>query len=111
MTKKTKDLVGKIEQYLISKYGAISPEWLLCLTLLYDNIELYQKCQLSINQNGIYDSSTGKKNPLLTTIKDLQATILKQIQHLGLTPYAASKIKTELEDDTDDYINSLTGND
>lgn len=107
-TKKTKDLVGKIKDYLNNKYGAISPEWELCLGLLEDNIELYQKCQVSVNTYGLYDASTGKKNPLLTTMKDLQATILKEIQHLGLTPYAASKIKDAIEDDTDDFIDDLT---
>jgi hypothetical protein len=41
-------------------------------------------------------------------MKDLQATIHKQIQHLGLSPYAISKIKMSSEDDTDDFINDLT---
>jgi hypothetical protein len=33
---------------------------------------------------------------------------MKQIQHLGLSPYAVSKIKDAMDDDTDDYIESLT---
>ena len=41
-------------------------------------------------------------------MKDLQATIIKQIQHLGLSPYAISKIKTDSPDDTDDFIDTLT---
>lgn len=108
MTKKTKELISNIRDYLTSKYGTIQPEWELTLYLLQDNIELYQKCQVSINTNGIYDVTTGKKNPLLATIKDVQATIIKQIQHLGLTPYASSKIKQELEDDSEDFVEALT---
>jgi len=33
---------------------------------------------------------------------------MKQIQHLGLSPYAISKIKDDKEDDTDSFIESLT---
>lgn len=108
MKQKTKELINSVREYLSNKYGTIKPEWELTLTLLQDNIELYQNCQQSIHQHGIYDAMTGKKNPLLTTMKDLQATILKEIQHLGLSPYAASKIKDAVEDDSDDYISSLT---
>lgn len=108
MTKKTKELINSIREYLINQYGNIQPQWELTLTLLQDNIEMYQQCKLSINQNGIYDAESGKKNPLLSTVKDIQATIIKQIQHLGLTPYASSKIKQEIEDDSDSFIESLT---
>ena len=80
----------------------------MTLTLLADNLDLYIECRKSISQNGIFDTETYKKNPLLTTCKDLQATIMKQIQHFGLSPYAISKIKQTEEDDSEDYIESLT---
>jgi phage terminase small subunit len=76
--------------------------------LLGDNLDLYNECRESVRINGIYNAENGKKNPLLTTMKDLQATIIKQIQHLGLSPYAVSKIKDTPEDDTDSYIEALT---
>jgi hypothetical protein len=44
---------------------------------LADNLDLYDSIKESIETNGIYDASTGKKNPLLTTLKDLQASIMK----------------------------------
>ena len=106
--KETKDYLMKVEDYLVNKYGAVNPQWEAMLILLADNLDLYGECKKSVRVNGIYDSSTGKKNPLLATMKDLQATIIKQIQHLGLSPYAASKIKSEVEDDTDDFIDNLT---
>lgn len=96
-----------IEKYLTKQYGEINDEWRLTIDLLKDNIELYNQCKESINKYGIYDVETGRKNPLIATLKDLQATIIKQIQHLGLTPYAASKINTQSEDNEEDFINGL----
>ena len=108
MKKETKKQIDNINDYLKSKYGGINPEWQTIINLLADNIDLYKECKESVKQNGIYDPNTGKKNPLLATMKDLQATIIKQIQHLGLSPYAASKIKNEVEDDSEDFISKLT---
>lgn len=107
-TKQTRDYLLSVESFLIAKYGVLKPEWDIILYLIADNLDLYNECKKSVKQNGLFDSNTGKKNPLLTTMKDLQATILKQIQHLGLSPYAISKIKMEESDDTDDFIEDLT---
>ena len=107
-TKKTKDYLLSVESFLISKYGYISDEWSALIYLLADNLDLYEECKKTVKQYGLYDANTGKKNPLLCTMKDLQATILKQIQHLGLSPFAVSKIKMETEDDSDDFISDLT---
>lgn len=107
-TKQTKDYLASVESFLLAKYGTVNEEWSAILYLIADNLDLYQECKKSVKQNGLYDSNTGKKNPLLTTMKDLQATILKQIQHLGLSPYAISKIKMEVEDDSEDFIDTLT---
>lgn len=108
-TKPTQDYIKSVQDYLTSKYGKVKEEWDCILILLADNLDLYKECMRSVKQNGIFNNETGKKNPLLTTMKDLQATITKQIQHLGLSPYAVSKIKTEAEDDTQDFIDELTG--
>ena len=108
MKQGTKKIIDSINNYLTEKYGEVKPEWATIMYLLGDNLDLYKECSDSIKQNGIFDVNTYKKNPLLSTCKDLQATIMKQIQHLGLSPYAASKIKDAVEDDTEDYIESLT---
>lgn len=107
-SKATKTYINNVEEYLTNKYGELPPQWDAIITLLADNLELYNECKLSVKENGIYNTNTGRKNPLLTTMKDLQATIIKQIQHLGLSPYAVSKIKDDKEDDTEDFIEALT---
>lgn len=106
--KTTKQFMEGVEQYLTNKYGSVSESWEANLMMLADNLDLYKECVSSIRKNGIYDVQTGKKNPLLITVKDLQASITKQIQHLGLSPYAASKIRIAEDDDEDEFIESLT---
>ena len=107
-SKFTNAYMTTVGEYLKNKYGEVKAEWESTLFLLAENLDLYLQCKEQIRQHGIYDATTGKKNPLLTTMKDIQATIMKQIQHLGISPYSASKIKQEVEDDTEDYIDSLT---
>lgn len=102
--------VKYINNYLKAKYGKIQPEWQLSIDLLADNVELYTKCKKIVEQVGIYDYERGKRNPLLATMKETQGVILKQIQHLGISPYAESKIRLMAEDDTDDFIDKLTAN-
>lgn len=106
--KPTRLYIKNVIEYINSKYGSVPPEWWCIIQLLADNLELYNCCKKSIQENGIYDVTTGRKNPLLSTVKDLQATIIKQIQHLGLSPYAVSKIHDTTEDNTDEFIESLT---
>lgn len=104
-TKETQSYMEEIETYLTSKYGSVKDSWNLTLKLLADNIEYYKKCKESVEENGIYNKVSGRKNPLLSTMKDYQATITKQIQHLGISPYAESKIKDGgEEDDIPDFL-------
>ena len=107
-SKETKKYIQSIIDYISKKYGEVPAEWEAIIYLLADNLDLYNECKDSVKDNGIYNSNSGRKNPLLTTMKDLQATIMKQVQHLGLSPYAVSKIKDDKEDDTDEYIEALT---
>ncbi len=108
--KKKNNIISNIENYLAQEYGEIKPEWQLLINLLADNVQQYAEVKKSIEENGLFDTTTFKKNPLIATLKDLQATMLKQIQHLGLSPYAQGKIKTapNKEIDADDFIKSLT---
>ena len=107
-SKATRKYMESVEEYLISQYGSVKNEWESSLLLLADNLDLYENCKLSVEANGIFNPDTYKKNPLLATMKDLQAQILKIFQHLGLTPYAVSKINHQAEDDTDDFLDNLT---
>lgn len=106
--KEIKLYIESVREYLINKYGSLKPEWECIIMLLKDYIIRYIQVRESINVNGIYDKNTSRKNPLLTTEKDIIASILKLSQKLGISPWDLSKIKTEVEDDTDDYIRNLT---
>lgn len=108
MKKNTQEYIKKVNEFLIQTYGELQPQWEAVINLLADNLDLYQDCMKSVKTHGIYNADSGKKNPLLATIKDLQATIMKQVQHLGLSPYSISKIKINEDDNTDEYIESLT---
>ena len=106
-SKQTQDIITAANESLIEKYGKVNAEWEAVIMLLADNLDLYKMCKKSVKDNGIYNADNGKKNPLLSTMKDLQATIMKQVQHLGLSPYAVSKIKIDEDDNTEDYIEEL----
>ena len=108
---KSADYIEAVKAYIIKKYGEVPTEWEAIILMLGDNLELYKDIVDTIKQTGIYDKSTGKKNELLSTLKDLQASVMKQIQHIGLSPYAVSKIKIGEDDSSDDYISMLTGDD
>ena len=104
MEKETKKYIKNVRKYLIGRYGKVNDEWEGVLLLLAD---LYLKCKAEVEKDGIFDVAQYKKNPLLSTMKDLQATMLKQIQHLGLSPYSSAKINDKTEDDSDDFLDSL----
>lgn len=104
----TNKILKGIKKFLIEEYGEVKQEWSLTLTMLADNLELLNKCQESIKEHGIYDPQTQHKNPLLSTVKDINSTILKITQKLGITPWDVSKIKTVEEDDSEDFIENLT---
>ena len=106
--KEIKLYIESVREYLINRYGSLKPEWECIIMLLKDYIIRYIQVRESINDNGIYDTNTGRKNPLLTTEKDIIASILKLSQKLGVSPWDLSKIKDDKEDDTEDYLNELT---
>lgn len=101
--------IKAIKAYLVNKYGKVNDEWELSISLLADNIKLYEDCKNIVAEVGIYNYEKGKRNPLLATMKETQGVILKQIQHLGISPYAASKIRSMGdEEDVEDFIDKLT---
>lgn len=111
-TKKTKKKMKAIETYLEDTYGEVHPEWAATLYLLADNLDLYDSCLETLSKTPLVDETGFKKNPLLSTIKDIQGVICKLSQQLGITPWASSKIKLNnwVEDDSDEYLDYLTGN-
>lgn len=103
----TKYMEG-VKNYLQEVYGEVKVEWGSTLLILEDSLRRYEQIKQEINNNGIFDINTGRKNPLLTTEKDCIATILKLTQKLGVSPWDSSKIKTDNADDDEDFIKSLT---
>lgn len=108
--KHTNNITAYIEAcraYLIAKYGSIQPQWEITLMMLQDNMQMYEEVKKSIKANGIWNDSRQVKNPLLSTMKDLQASIMKLTQKLGVTPYDDAKIHTASIDDTDEFLEDL----
>lgn len=101
-----KDYRKYIEDYLIQKYGKIEDNWLLMIDLLEDNVQQYHEVKRVLNETGLFNKETFKKNGLISTLKDLQATIIKQCQCLGLSPYHQSKMKN-LDNPASDVLQSL----
>ena len=104
-----RNYIYDIKKFLQDTYEADEHhEWKMILALLEVNLILYQMCKETVQAEGVFNKVTGKKNPLLSTMKDLQATIMKQVQHLGISPYAVAKIKTQSEEDDEyDFIECL----
>lgn len=96
-----------IEKYLTKEFGEIPLAYEFQLDLFFDNLIQYYHIKAIVADTGIYDSETGRKNPLLSTQKDLQALILKQGQMFGLNFWSKSKIKMGETDDTEDFIGGL----
>lgn len=106
--KETENYIEKIKHYLIEKYSEIKPEWELLLSLLEDTYDEYLDMKALLEETGMFNKTTGKKNPLISSIKDARATINKMVQHFGISPYSDSKIKKlNEEENTEDFIESL----
>lgn len=108
----TTKYIEKIKEYLIERYGEVKPEWLLLLSLLEDTYDEYLDMKALLEETGMFNPKTYKKNPLIASIKDARATINKMVQHFGISPYSDSKIKKlSEEDDTEEFIESLIKDD
>ena len=89
--KETENYIEKINHYLIEKYSEIKPEWELLLSLLEDTYDEYLDMKALLEETGMFNPKTYKKNPLIASIKDARATINKMVQHFGISPYSDSK--------------------
>ena len=109
MTKQTDATMKNIIDYLTETYGVINPAWGSLLDMYADNLDLLQQCQDAINQHGIFNAERGTKNPLLSTVKDLKAQNIKILDAIGVGPWVQHRMKSAAVDDTDNFIDSLTG--
>ena len=97
-----------INDYLIKRFGKVNPEWKITINQLVTNLELHDECVKALKEQGMINPKTGKRNELLLTIMQLQASILREIQHLGLSPYSDQKIKSVSTDDSE-LLGALLG--
>lgn len=102
------EYIEQIKNYLKETYGEVKPEWNLTIQSLEDTIKRYTEVKQIIDEEGIFFTDTKRKNPLLSTEKDLLSTILKLTQKLCISPWDVSKLKIQEDDNVDDYINNLT---
>lgn len=112
---KKDDTIKNVRKSLKERYGEIKPEWNLIIQTLDNTLIRYNQVKEQIDKDGVFIASINNKNPLLSTEKDLLATILKLSQKLGITsPWDCAKLNKaesgEGEDDTDDFIEGLTNN-
>ena len=104
----TEEYMKSVRKHLKKTYGSINDEWSATLDLLKDNLDLYNEIKDVLKREGLYDPVTHRRNTLLSSLKDLQSQILTISRHLGLSPYSQSKIKKEIDDDVEDFIDNLT---
>lgn len=109
MARKSKELQIIIEQYLIKRFGEVRPEWYILIKQLVTNIELHDACVKQLKAQGMINPTNGKRSELLLSVCQLQSSILREIQHLGLSPYSDQKIKSVSGDDSE-LLNALIGN-
>lgn len=105
--KSTENYIKKVKCQLKTTYGKIPEDWDLLIEMLEDELELYSRMKAELDITGILNEK-GFKNPLISSLKDSKALILKMVQQLGSSPWAKSKIKQVEEDNTDDFIDNLT---
>ncbi len=110
MKQKTKNFREVIEKYLTKRFGEVRPEWYISIDMLCTNIELHDQCVKELKKMGMLHPQTGKRNELLLTVTQLQSSILREIQHLGLSPYSDQKIKSVSTDDSE-LLGALLGTD
>ena len=94
-----------IREYLSKNNIQIDEEKEFKLSLLNDLIEDYKDCICHIKENGLIISTNGNKtvclNPCIKLKMQCIKLIIKLLQELGI------KSETIINDDTDDFINSL----
>ena len=109
MATKKKNAQKIIEEYLSEKYGEVQPQWQFTINTICENLQMIEACRNEIKRVGLYNDRTGRKNPLIATIKDCQAVLLKCFQQLGLTPWSESKIKGDNENGDAELLQQIMG--
>lgn len=94
---------------LKERYGELKPEYEALLYQLNEQYTLLDDCNTELRRVGLYNAKTGRKNPLIATIKDCNNTILAILKQLTLTPYTTAKIKENTNDADAELLKRITG--
>lgn len=118
--KEVRIYMKKIEKQLAAEYGQVAEEWDITLEQLADSYQLYLNIKEQIEKDGLIKKSIriGKKgepmeveekHPLFPALFNTQTNINRIVNQFGLTLFAKSRIKTkpEINDEKDDFLNSL----
>ena len=104
--------IDAIRTFLEKKYGAVSDEWELTISLLQQNLEMKKEIDKRIKEDGLMVVGVKglMKNPLIETSLRLQTTILSIIKELGVTPRANGMLKSLDDNDTGEILANLLNN-
>jgi phage terminase small subunit len=106
------DYIEAVRQFLTKKYGSVSDEWELTISLLQQNLEMKKEIDKKIKEDGLMVVGVKglMKNPLIETSLRLQTTILSIIKELGVTPRANGMLKSLDDNDTGEILANLLSN-
>ena len=99
--------IKDIKRELKKQYGEIPDSWGCQLSILADDLKLYNEMSAIIAEEGAYDKDSKRKHPLLAPMKDLKNSILKSVNAFGMSAYAAKRLKSDDLDDAEDFIDNL----
>ena len=97
-----------IHKFLNKKFGNINDEWIPSLSMLADNLHIFNLCKKQIRKDGLLITDRFNvltKHPLIKVQNDAQIQIVKLLNEFGLSPKSVGKLKAEEEND--DFLNDL----
>ena len=97
-----------IHKFLNKKFGNINDEWIPSLSMLADNLHIFNLCKEQIRKDGLLITDRFNvltKHPLIKVQNDAQIQIVKLLNEFGLSPKSVGKLKAEEEND--DFLNDL----
>ena len=97
-----------IHKFLNKKFGNINDEWIPSLSMLADNLHIFNLCKEQIRKDGLLITdrfNVLSKHPLIKVQNDAQIQIVKLLNEFGLSPKSVGKLKAEEEND--DFLNDL----
>lgn len=97
-----------IHKFLNKKFGGINDEWIPSLSMLADNLHIFNLCKEQIRKDGLLIVDRFNvlvKHPLIKVQNDSQIQIVKLLNEFGLSPKSVGKLR--VEEENDDFLNDL----